>query len=93
MNIKLSVIIFLAIASPSVNAQPLTDFSQMNSSGEFFDRGNEQLEQEIKQMQDGGLLKIKLPDAEALSPNDDNLLYTETDLVPSEGAIDNLELN
>lgn len=44
-------------------------------------------------MQDGGLLKIKLPQVKALPPNDDNFVYTETDLVPLEEAIDSSELN
>lgn len=84
MNIRLSVIIFSAIAlSLPVNAQPLiTDFSQMNNSRKFFDKGNEQIEREIKRMQDGELLKIKLPDGWSLSPNSDNdfIIYTETNL-------------
>ena len=89
MNIKLSVIIFSAIAfSLPVNAQPLiTNFSQMNNSRKFFNEGNEQIEREIKRMQDGGLLKIKLPDGRSLSPNlDNNFLYTETNLEPDSKA-------
>ena len=60
--LKLTAIL-LALVSNRANAQPLTNFVDLNQSRQFFENGQEQFEREINRFQQAPELpKIRLPE-------------------------------
>ena len=62
-NILKLTVLFVAVLSGSTNAQPLTNFVDLNQSRQFFENGQEQFEREINKFQQPlELPEISLPE-------------------------------
>lgn len=62
-NILKLTVLFVAVLSGSTNAQPLTNFVDLNQSRQFFENGREQFEREINKFQQPlELPEIRLPE-------------------------------